>query len=149
MSPARSCSALLLLASVACSSAPPPAGFPAEPLVTLASQTQRLTVAVRTSPQPLTRGNQSVEYTIADPTTHAPVSGLALGVVPWMPVMGHGTSVVPSVAEAVPGTYVITNVDLFMPGQWVLRTTISWPPGEAGADAGVASDYVSPTFQIP
>ncbi len=146
---ARLRSVLVVAVPAACSAAPSPAGFPAEPLQTLSSESGHLTIAVRTSPQPPTRGNQSVEYSITDPSAGRPASGLSLDVVPWMPVMGHGTSIVPSVAEASPGTYVITNVGLFMPGEWVLRTTISGPRGEGGADAGVAIDHVSPTFQIP
>jgi hypothetical protein len=133
----------------ACSSAPAPSGFPAQPAQTLGSRTAALSVAVRTSPQPPTRGNLSVEYTITDAATGKPASGLSLAVVPWMPVMGHGTSVTPSVSEAAPGTYVIANVDLFMPGVWVIRTTISGASGDSAAAAGVASDYVGPTFEIP
>jgi hypothetical protein len=49
-------------------------------------------------------------------------------------------------------------VDLFMAGEWALRTTISGtradsPDGSDSAasagDAGIVSDYVSPTFEIP
>lgn len=146
----------LALAPFACGSAPAPAGFGAQPYVTVMSQTKHFSVAVRTDPQPPTRGDQSVEFTIADATTGAAETGLALNVVPWMPVMGHGTSVVPSVAEPSPGVYRIANVDLFMAGLWALKTTISAPAdrSDSGADAapaavGVLGDYVEPSFQIP
>ncbi len=117
--------------------------------MTLPSKSQLLSIAVRTAPQPPTRGEQSAEYTISDPQTGQPLSGLTLDVVPWMPVMQHGTSVVPSVSETKPGTYVISNVDLFMPGLWELRTTITGLGADAEADAGALSDYVGPEFQIP
>jgi hypothetical protein len=141
-----------------CGSTAAPVGFPAQPIMTLSSMNHQLSVSVRTSPQPPTRGDQSVEYTIADPTTGKPLTGLTLDVVPWMPIMNHGTSIVPSVTETVPGTYVLSNVDLFMAGEWALRTTISGtradsPDGSDSAasvgDAGIVSDYVSPTFEIP
>lgn len=140
---------VLLAALAACGTAPTPVGFPAQALQTLPSKTQQLSVAVRTAPEPPTRGDQSVEYTITDVGTGKLLSGLSLSVVPWMPVMQHGTSVVPTVTEADSGTYVIANVDLFMAGEWALRTTITGQESDAGGDAGVLKDYVSPTFQIP
>ncbi|MGH7438728.1 MAG: FixH family protein [Polyangiaceae bacterium] len=143
----RSCWIVLALAG--CSSVAPPAGFLAQPAETLRSQSQRLSVAVYTSPQPPTRGDQSVKYLIANVDSGKPASGLALHVVPWMPEHGHGASIVPSVTETAPGTYVISNVDLFMAGEWELRTTITAAPADSGEDGGIASDYVDPTFQIP
>jgi hypothetical protein len=140
-----------LALSVACGTASTPEtyGFTAPPMLALVSRDSALQVAVRTSPQPPTRGEQSVEYTISD-TTGAPASGLTLVVVPWMPAMGHGTAVTPVVSETAPGTYRIADVDFFMPGQWVLRTTISGPTGsDAAADGGSPSDYVEPSFEIP
>jgi hypothetical protein len=152
---ARPVSSLLLLSALAgladaCTAAPAPQGFPAQPIQTLTSRSGLLNVAVRTSPQPPTRGEQSVEYVVTDARTGARVPGLDLKMVPWMPVMNHGTSIVPSVAEVSPGTYVVSDVALFMSGEWQLRTTITGAPGgDAGGDAGAASDYVGPTFQIP
>jgi hypothetical protein len=140
---------LLVIALTACSSASAPAGFPAQPIQTLSSKMQQLSVAVRTSPQPPTRGDQNIEYSITDRSTGKPLAGLTLGVVPWMPVMGHGASIVPSVTETAPGTYLIANVDLFMAGEWVLRTMISGRVGDAGGDAGIVNDYVEPAFDIP
>lgn len=103
-----------------------------------------LKVDVRTSPQPPTRGGQSAQLTITD-ATGAPVTGLSLSVLPWMPVMGHGTSVVPSSNETAAGVYTIDNLYLFMPGLWALRTTISPPTGQPSA----TSDYVEPRYEIP
>ncbi|MGA3120903.1 MAG: FixH family protein [Polyangiaceae bacterium] len=141
-----------LALSVACGTASTPetVGFTAPPMLALVSRDSAFQIAVRTSPQPPTRGEQSVEYAISSATTGAPASGLTLVVVPWMPAMGHGTAVTPVVSETIPGTYLLANVDFFMPGQWVLRTTISGPPGsDAAADGGSPSDYVEPSFEIP
>ncbi|MDP9151625.1 MAG: FixH family protein [Myxococcota bacterium] len=153
--------AMVLLASAAlvsplglgCSAAPSGGteGFSGQPLLTLSSKGGAYQVSVRTSPQPPSRGQVSAEYAIVSMETHAPAPGLVLTVVPWMPAMGHGASVVPSVTESAAGTYVVTNVDLFMPGHWVLRTTLTAAAAEAGAgdDAGLATDYVEPSFEIP
>jgi hypothetical protein len=96
------------------------------------------------SPSVPTRGEQSVEYRVTDAATGTPAAGLSLSVVPWMPAMGHGAAVVPTVSEAAAGVYVVTNVAWVMPGQWVLRTTIA-----GDGDAGAASDYVEPSFEVP
>jgi hypothetical protein len=139
--------------TMGCGAAPSVAenGFPAEPLVSLTSMSRQLQVALRTSPQPPTRGAQSAEYTVTSAANGEPVSGLSLRVVPWMPAMGHGTSSVPSIEETAPGTYVVTNVYLYMAGFWVLRTTISGSMVDSGdtSQAGASSDYVEPSFQIP
>ncbi|MDP9035109.1 MAG: FixH family protein [Myxococcota bacterium] len=126
-------------------------GFSGQPFAALSSKGGAYQVSVRTSPQPPSRGQVSAEYTIVSTETRAPASGLSLTVVPWMPAMGHGASVVPSVAESSAGTYVVTDVDLFMPGHWVLRTTLSPAAAEAGTgdDAGLPTDYVEPSFEIP
>jgi hypothetical protein len=145
--------ALVASIGVGCGAAPATAtqGFSGQPLLAMPSKGGQYQVAIRTSPQPPSRGQLGVEYTITSTESAAPASGLALTVVPWMPAMGHGTSVVPSVTESSPGTYVVTNVALFMPGQWVLRTTLSTEPAEAGnaTDAGLTNDYVEPSFEIP
>jgi hypothetical protein len=108
--------------------------------MTLASASGDLRIEVRTSPsQPPTGGLQAVQLVIANATTASPATGLALGVLPWMPAMGHGASLVPTVAESPGGTYVVSDVDFFMPGTWELRTSI----------AGAVSDHVAPSFQIP
>jgi hypothetical protein len=123
--------------------------FPADAFVTLASQSQALLVAVRTAPQPPTRGGQSAEYRITRALSGEPAAMLSLEVVPWMPSMGHGTAVVPSVEEVSPGTYLISNIYFYMAGHWVLRTTISSSPGTSADMGGGQSDYVEPSFQIP
>jgi hypothetical protein len=124
--------------------------FPASALLSLSSMSGALRVAVRTSPQPPSRGGQSAQLTITD-MTGAPAAGLSLDVLPWMPVMGHGTSVVPSIEETAPGVYTIDNIYFSMPGLWALRTTISPLIDQANApsNAGGSSDYVEPRFEIP
>ena len=112
--------------------------FPVAPATTLTSDSGGLQVEIRTSPQPLIRGADAVQYTITD-ANHQPSSGLQLQVVPWMPDMGHGSSVVPTVAEQGGGVYLVSCVDLAMPGTWQLRTTFSGP----------VSDSATPAFQIP
>jgi YtkA-like len=113
--------------------------FGPTPLTTLTSESAALTVEVRTAPeQPPSRGVTAVEYRVSG-KDGAPVSGLVLSVVPWMPDMGHGTSITPTVEEMGDGRYVISDVELFMPGQWDLRTAVTGP----------LEDSVAPTFQIP
>jgi hypothetical protein len=148
---ARATIALPACVLLACTSAPPPSGFPAEPAQTLTSDQKDLIVEVRTSPEPATRGDQSVEYTITETASGAPVTGLRIDVVPWMPIMNHGTSIVPSVSETGPGVYVISNVDLFMTGEWQLRSTITAavPAPDAGDGGAALTDHVGPIFQIP
>ena len=140
---------LAMLFALGCGSGAEPASsdFPADAFVTLPSQSQALVVAVRTAPQPPTRGGQSAQYSITEAASGKPASLLSLDVVPWMPSMGHGTSAVPTAEEVSPGTYLISNIYFYMAGHWVLRTTIS---SSASADMGGAqSDYVEPSFQIP
>jgi hypothetical protein len=136
----------------ACGGAPTTASgdFPAEPILAMPSTSGALQVAVRTSPQPPARGKPSAQLTITD-MAGAPVSGLSLDVLPWMPVMGHGTSLVPSTEETAPGIYSVDNIYFSMPGLWALRTTISPSMGQPSAmsGTGASSDYVEPRFDIP
>ncbi len=113
--------------------------FPSEPLSTVKSQGGALSVAVRTSPsQPPPRGTCSVELTVTD-AGGAPVDGLAVAVVPFMPSHGHGASVKPTVTPRGGGRYELTNVSLFMPGSWELRTTFT----------GKVEDRAAPIIDVP
>jgi YtkA-like len=98
-----------------------------------------LSVVVRTSPQPPTRGTVAVEMTVTQISDATPVDSLALQVRPWMPAHDHGSSIAPTVAAQGRGKYLVTNVDLFMPGHWELQTNFSGP----------ATDYVAPAFDVP
>ena len=113
------------------------ATFPAEALSTGASDTGALTFEVRTSPQPPAAGTCSVELTVKN-ASGAPVDGLALSVVPWMPAMGHGTSILAEVTPKGGGVYLVTDVSFFMPGDWELRTSVSGP----------VSDHVAPVVTV-
>src|SRR5262249_41805523 len=92
-----------------------PENFGADPLETVASQTGQLSVVVRTSPPPPVRGPNAVELTVTD-DTGAPVDGLDVSVMPWMPAHGHGTSIQPTTTARGGGVYVATPVVLYMAG---------------------------------
>ena len=132
---------VLVLAGVACGGGGPaaaPQSFGADPDQTLASDSGALTIAVRFSPDPPTAGSDAAQLSFID-ADGAPVSGLALTVVPWMPAHGHGTSVDPTVTETEPGTFVAAPLYLFMPGSWELRMTIG----------GTVDDTAKAAFEIP
>jgi hypothetical protein len=132
---------LSFLLVLSCSSSAPveTVGFTAAPLVTTASATQKLTIDVRTSPQPPEVGMQSAQLVITDSATGKPVSDLSMAVVPWMPAMGHGTSIVPTVSNKGAGVYQIDQLSLFMPGEWELRLTFD----------GSVADTANPAFNVP
>ena len=99
--------------------------FPSAALMTLPGSQGKVSIEVRTAPvQPPSRGVTSVEYRITD-KNGAPVDGLTLGVVPWMPDMGHGASISTTVTNEGGGRYLISDVELFMPGKWELRTAVT------------------------
>jgi hypothetical protein len=122
--------------ATACSSGPATTGDGSQ---SFATDRGKLQVELVLSPQPIAAGVDSAAYTVTDPTTHAPVDGLTLAIVPWMPAMGHGTSVVPTVTPAGSGQYTITDLSLFMPGEWQLRTKFT----------GQVDDSAEPTFSVP
>jgi hypothetical protein len=132
--------ALSATAAVACSSPRPtgPATFPADPYSTTPGDLGALVVAVRTSPQPPSRGTNDVELTVTSAASGAPVDGLTVDVEPWMPAMGHGTAT-PTVTANGSGVYLVSEVYLYMPGTWLLRTTFS----------GEVSDHVEPQLTVP
>jgi hypothetical protein len=113
--------------------------FTADALVTTVGSSGALSAAVRTSPQPPTRGTIAVELTVTQAADATPVDGLAVQVRPWMPAHDHGSSIVPTVMSEGHGKYLITNVELFMPGHWELQTHFSGP----------ATDDVAPAFDVP
>jgi hypothetical protein len=96
--------------------------FAADPDQTLTSDSGALNVAVRFSPRPPAVGEDAAELSFTD-ANGAPVTGIGLTVIPWMPAHGHGTSVNPTVMETTPGTFVASPLYLFMPGAWELRMT--------------------------
>ncbi len=81
--------------------------FQGAPALTIASASGQLTVGIWWSPSQPTVGYAAAQLSITD-TTGAPVTGLTLTIVPWMPAYGHGASVAPTVSETMPGVYVAT-----------------------------------------
>ena len=115
----------------------------------MASASGNLRIGVWWSPLQPTVGYDAAQLSISD-ATGAPVSGLALTVVPWMPAHGHGASVQPAVTETAPGVYAVTPLDFFMAGQWEVRTAISNGADGGGAgDTASIADTVDPTVNVP
>lgn len=100
----------------------PPAVFPGEALV--AQQTASgLTVSVWSSPRTPAVGLAVFQFAFTD-AAGAPIDGLDVGVLPWMPAHGHGGSTHPTATATAPGVFLIQPVSFFMSGAWELRTTI-------------------------
>jgi len=112
----------LVLAITACSSGGGAStDFPVSAYATVTSSTGDVHYEMRTAPtQPPARGLVSLLLTVTD-SSGAPVDGLTLDVVPWMPAMGHGASIVPSVVAQGHGDYLVNDLVLVMPGTWELR----------------------------
>jgi hypothetical protein len=115
----------------------PPAVFPAEALVTQAT-TGGLTVSVWSSPQPPAVGLAVFRFTFTD-DVGAPVDGLSINVLPWMPAHGHGGSTHPTATATAPGEFLVQPVSFFMSGAWQLRTTVG----------GARTDEVTVGVDVP
>jgi YtkA-like len=126
--------------------------FPGAPALTLASASGQLNIDLWWSPAQPSVGYDATQLAITD-GTGAPVSGLTLTVVPFMPAHGHGASVEPTVSESAPGVYVATPLDFFMAGNWELMTAIARGAGDGGStDAGAGGaidDSAEPTVDVP
>jgi len=139
--------AALMVCALACAAAlaacgggsqqPPVLSFSGAPLETVPSSSGQLQIAVRWSPQSPTVGLDAAELSVTD-STGAPVDGLGLSVVPWMPAHGHGTSVLLDVSSSAPGVFVATPIDIFMTGSWELRLTTT----------GTVDDTATATFTV-
>lgn len=126
---------------IGCSGEAPPgdASFPADPFTTAQGDDGALVIEVRTAPhQPPQRGLVDVDLRVSDSSGN-PVSGLDVGVEPWMVDMGHGAPTDPVVAEEGGGRYSASDVNFFMPGRWELRMTFG----------GGLADRVAVKLQIP
>ena len=126
------------LAGCSSGTGPDPNGFPAQPYLTVMSDSKALRIEVRSSPQPPTRGNVDVEFVVTDVASGKPQDGLELQIKPWMPAFDHG-AIPPSITPEGSGKYLVTEVNLFMAGHWELRTTFS----------GAVIDHATPAFDIP
>ncbi len=120
--------------------------FPGSPSLTVTSDSSMLGIDVWWSPLQPTVGYDAAQLAITD-ATGAPVGGLQLTIVPFMPAHGHGASVDPTVTETAPGIYVATPLDFFMAGHWELITAISGAGGD-GAAAPI-DDSAEPTVDVP
>jgi hypothetical protein len=130
------------LLAVGCGGQPatPPAPvleFPGAPALTVASASGQLSIGVWWSPAQPAVGYDAAQLAITD-ATGAPVTGLALTIVPWMPAYGHGASFEPTISETTPGIYVATPLDFFMAGNWELMTAI----------AGAIDDSAQPSVDV-
>lgn len=122
-----------------------PLSFSGPPAETAISTGGQAHIAVRWSWSPPVVGLDAAELTMTD-ASGAPLTGLALAVVPWMPAHGHGASVAPACSEASPGVYDVAPLDFYMSGTWQLLTTITRATGAAG---GAIDDTAQPSVDIP
>ncbi len=76
------------------------------------------------------RGSNRFEHLVESTDDGAPVDGLTLSMVPFMPAMGHGSATVPTITSLGTGKFGVDDVVLAMPGVWELRTTISGPESD-------------------
>lgn len=116
----------LAMSLIACGDSPgsDDGAFANAPLTSAASDSGALTLSLRTSPdQPPVHGSIEGELAVTD-ASGAPVDGLALDVVPFMPAMGHGTSVPPALTPIGGGRYAVKPLVLFMAGRWELVVAI-------------------------
>ena len=118
-------------------SGPPTFAEAGPPAVTVATTSGQLDVAIRWSPASPVKGSDAVELTILD-SSGAPVDGMSVAVVPWMPAHGHGT-VAPVITRTAPATFVANPVYLYMSGEWQLRMTFT----------GAFDDAAVATVEIP
>jgi hypothetical protein len=141
MAAAATASILVVAGLAGCSSGSSQAPtFGVDPYTTVQSDSNALSVEMRTAPQPPERGTIEVEFRIRSVADGSLVDGLTVTVAPWMPApYNHGPSVAPKVVAEGQGRYLVTGVDLFMPGPWELKTTLSGP----------VADNVAPAFDVP
>ncbi|MEO7669740.1 MAG: FixH family protein [Myxococcales bacterium] len=141
------CAMLALLLGQGCGDAAAPyaTGFdpaapPTEaPLGTVTSSgTASWTVSVWTAPAPPRKGVIQVLLRVND-AGGAPVDGLQVHVIPWMPAHGHGGSRVAPVTPQGDGWYLVAPVYLYMSGVWELRTSFE----------GFSEDGVVPVLDVP
>lgn len=112
--------------------------FGGEPLTRAQGELAQSELSVWSSPSPPSRGLNAFRLEVKD-ASGTPLSGLVVGVQPWMPAMGHGGSKQPTVTEVGDGVYDVENVYLTMPGTWELRTSLS----------GAIEDRATVTVEVP
>jgi len=116
------------------------APFPETPFQTITSDSGKLLMEIRTSPQPPVKGPADVEITARDAETSAPVDDLVIRISPWMSSMGHGSNSADSIPQG-DGRHVAEEVLFSMSGKWELKLAIS---GEVEDTAETPSFDVRP-----
>ena len=117
-------SVVLLFGLAACSSGSGSATFGSTPFSSVTSAACDARFDAYSAPDPLTRGDGEVEIVATSSETNAPLDGLSISMIAWMPAMGHGSSTTPVVTAQGNGKYVASGLVLAMPGDWQLRTDI-------------------------
>ena len=115
-----------------------PGTFSGAPVANVVSDSGAVHMAAWTSPNPIERGEVALQLNALD-AKGAPLDGVTMSAVPWMPAMGHGASTVPTVTAKGNGIYELTNVNLFMPGHWEIRIAMS----------GTITDKTVLAFDVP
>ena len=100
-------------------------------LTVTSTSRSRKYVLLTSDPAPPARGTDTWSIKITDAGGTAQ-TGLAVGVLPFMPDHGHGTSVAASVTANQDGTYTVAPLYFFMPGVWRITFWI----GQNQADVG-------------
>ena len=98
-------------------------------------------------PAPPGKGDNRWSLVVTDDGS-APVSGMTLDIVPFMPDHGHGGSVIPVVSDDGDGAYTADPVNFFMPGYWETTITIVDPGASDGEDDDIDLDSVIFKFCI-
>ena len=105
--------------------------FSSTPIQTVRSDSGSLSIAVYAQQgRSPARGVNAFRYMITD-SGGAPVNGIQVTVLPFMPAMNHGSSVMPMVSGEGAGAYVVSNVVFAMPGRWELNCTFTGPVTDA------------------
>jgi hypothetical protein len=116
--------AMLAVGCSASSPEPTTTEFETAQIATVTSANGAYVVTVYPPAGGLVQGIDTLKALVTDAHSNAPIDGLTVEIVPWMPTMGHGSSAIPIVTAAGSGAYLVTDLTLFMPGTWQLRTTL-------------------------
>ena len=90
-----------------------------------------------TADQPPTKGNDTWNVEIDRADTLAPVDGLTISVIPYMPDHRHGTTPVGVMPVGSGGDYTISPLNLYMAGYWEITFDLVDPAADAGASESV------------
>jgi hypothetical protein len=108
------------------------------PGMSQAGKNHLVTVKLMTStPGPPIKGNNDWVIEVGDATTSAPLDGLTVTAVPFMPDHGHGTPIKVAITPTGQGTYKLSPVNLFMAGLW--QVTINLTTADMKVDQVVFS----------